>query len=93
MFIAGIKATLHFPNAFSLKDRRQVLESLKRRLIQHHGASVKQIGEKDKWQAATLAIALACESEGEARDRTEAVRRELETGYEYELTAFELTLC
>lgn len=92
MFIAGIQATLHFPNAFSLKDRRQELESLKRRLIQRYGASVKQVGEKDKWQVATLAIALACENEGEARDRAEAVRRELESGYEYEVAAFELTL-
>jgi uncharacterized protein len=92
VFIAGIQATLHFPGAFSLKDRRQELESLKRRLIQKHGASVKQVGEKDKWQIATLTIALACESEGEARQRAEAVHRELESGYEYELSSFELTL-
>lgn len=92
MLIAGIQAILHFPGAFSLKDRRQELESLKRHLIQKHGASVRQVGEKDKWQVATLLVALACESEGEARERAEAVHRELENGYEYELSSFELTL-
>jgi uncharacterized protein YlxP (DUF503 family) len=79
-------ATLHFPMAGSLKDRRQSLQSIRDMLVRRFGASVAQTGDKAKWQSAELTIAIACEHEGTSREKAAAVRRFLENGEEHELS-------
>ncbi len=48
--------SLHFPASGSLKQKRQILRSLKDRLRNHFNVSVAEIDHQDLWQRATLGI-------------------------------------
>ena len=69
MIVASCLLTLHLPDARSLKDKRQVLQGLLRKLRDRHNVSALEVGSQDLWQKAELGVALA------ARDRTDAERR------------------
>lgn len=47
---------IHLPGVSSLKEKRQVLRSLKDRLRQHYNVSVAEVDHQDLWQRATLGI-------------------------------------
>jgi len=47
---------IHLPAVASLKEKRQVLRSLKDGLRQHFNVSVAEIDHQDLWQRATLGI-------------------------------------
>jgi uncharacterized protein YlxP (DUF503 family) len=57
MTIGVLKLILFIPNSNSLKEKRMVLHSLKARIRNNFNLAVTQIGDDDKWQVATLAIA------------------------------------
>jgi uncharacterized protein len=48
---------LFIPESQSLKDKRQVLLSLKDRLREKFNLSVAEVGEQDLWQKAVLGLA------------------------------------
>jgi len=48
---------LFIPDSQSLKDKRQVLLSLKDRLHQKFNLSVAEVGEQDLWQKAVVGLA------------------------------------
>ncbi len=47
---------VHLPGVTSLKEKRQVLRSLKDRLREHYNVSIAEIDHQDLWQRATLGI-------------------------------------
>ena len=47
---------IHLPGIASLKEKRQILRSLKDRLREHYNVSVAEIGHQDLWQRSTLGI-------------------------------------
>jgi len=48
---------VHLPQARSLKDKRQVIRSVKERLRSRHNVSVSEIGDDaDLWQRASIAV-------------------------------------
>ncbi|PYT12538.1 MAG: DUF503 domain-containing protein [Acidobacteria bacterium] len=47
---------IHLPGVASLKEKRQVLRSLKDGLRGHYNVSVAEIDHQDLWQRATLGI-------------------------------------
>jgi hypothetical protein len=47
---------IHLPGAASLKDKRQVLRSLKDRLREHYNVSVAEVDHQDLWQRITLGV-------------------------------------
>ena len=49
---------LHFPMAQSLKEKRMILKSFKGRLLSRFEISLAEVAGMDKWQVATLAIAM-----------------------------------
>ena len=49
---------LYLPAAQSLKQKRSVIKSLKDRLRTRFNVSIAEVGHLDKWQRATLAIAM-----------------------------------
>ena len=75
MFFA-VRLELELPFAFSLKDKRQTLRSLKDRL-RRKNVSVVESDYQDVWQRATLEIALAAVSRGAAEEKREELRRML----------------
>ena len=49
---------LHIPHAQSLKEKRMVIKSLKERMRHKFNVTVAEIGQQEKWQVATLGIAM-----------------------------------
>lgn len=57
MPVAVLTLELRIEHAQSLKDKRQVVRSLKDKLRHHFNVSVAEIDETDLWQRATLGVA------------------------------------
>lgn len=47
---------IHLPFARSLKDKRQVLRSLKDRLRSHLNVAVAEVDHQDLWQRSTIGV-------------------------------------
>ncbi len=56
--IGVLTVTLHLPDSGSLKSKRQVVSGLLRRLRTRFLVSATEVGERDLWQIAHLAIAI-----------------------------------
>ncbi|TYB33738.1 MAG: DUF503 domain-containing protein [Flexistipes sinusarabici] len=56
MTIGSVVFELDIDSAFSLKEKRRVLNSLKTRLKNKFNVAVAEVGEKDVWNRADLAI-------------------------------------
>jgi uncharacterized protein YlxP (DUF503 family) len=57
MHVAALTLELRIEHAQSLKDRRQVVRSLKEQLRHAFNVSVAEIDDTHQWQRATIAIA------------------------------------
>jgi uncharacterized protein len=57
MHVAAMFLELRIPHARSLKDRRQVVRSLKEKLGHAFNISVAELDEVVTWQSATLGVA------------------------------------
>jgi uncharacterized protein len=57
MPVAAMILDLRIPHAHSLKDRRQVVRSLKEKLAHGFNISIAELDEALTWQTATLGIA------------------------------------
>lgn len=75
-----MRLELEMPFSSSLKDKRQILRSLKDRL-RRRNVSVVESENQDSWQRATVEVALAAVSRGAAEEKREELRRML-LGYE-----------
>jgi len=56
MPIASLTLELRIEGAHSLKDKRQVVRSLKDELRAHFNVSVAELEETDLWQRATIGV-------------------------------------
>ena len=56
--IGFLSLSFHIPGAHSLKEKRQVIRSLKDRLRSAFNVSVAEIGEHDKWQRAVIGVCM-----------------------------------
>ena len=63
MIVGTLKVRMQILGAQSLKEKRKVLKSIKDRLS-HMGASVAEVDDLDKWQAATLGLAVVSNDAG-----------------------------
>jgi len=72
----AVRLELELPFSSSLKDKRQILRSLKDRL-RRKNVSVVESENQDLWQRATMEIALAATSRGAAEEKREDLRRTL----------------
>jgi hypothetical protein len=50
------KVVLHLPESGSLKTKRQVISGLLRRVRTQYQVAAAEVGERDRWQLAELAI-------------------------------------
>ena len=57
MVVAILRVVLFISNSNSLKTKRMVLHSLKTRLRNKFNIAISEVGDEDKWQKSTLAIA------------------------------------
>jgi uncharacterized protein YlxP (DUF503 family) len=72
----AVRLELELPFATSLKDKRQVLRSLKDRL-RRKNVSVVEAGHQDFWQRATVEFALAAIDRRAVDEKRDEVRRTL----------------
>lgn len=75
MAIANLTVELSIPLSRSLKDRRQVVRSMKDRLRQGFNVSVAEMDEAVTWQSATLGIAAISSSRDYLRGQMEEVEK------------------
>lgn len=87
-FVGILSVELHFPEAGSLKDKRQHLRSAKAQLQNRFGASVAETDYHDVWQRSRLVIALAAAEASGLEQLVEGAERYL-NGQEYELSVLE----
>ena len=67
---------LRIEHAHSLKDKRQVVKSLKDRLRHRHNISIAEIEYQDTWQSALIAAVTVSSSRLLAAQILEAVERD-----------------
>jgi uncharacterized protein YlxP (DUF503 family) len=73
--IASLTIELRIEGAHSLKDKRQVLRSMKDKLRQGFNISVAELEQTDLWQRATIGVAAISESKDYLRGLMEQVER------------------
>jgi uncharacterized protein YlxP (DUF503 family) len=75
MPIAQLTLEIRIDHARSLKDRRQVVRSLKDQLRQGFNISVSELDEAVTWQCATIGVAAISNSRDYLRGQIEEVER------------------
>lgn len=75
MPIAQLTLEIRIEHARSLKDRRQVVRSLKDQLRQGFNISVSELDEAVTWQSATVGVAAISNSRDYLRGQIEEVER------------------
>jgi uncharacterized protein YlxP (DUF503 family) len=90
-FVAILTVELHFPEAGSLKAKRHHLRSARDNLRNRFGASVAEVDHHELWQRATLTIACAARTAGDAAELADGAERWLASG-DWEMTRCERLL-
>jgi uncharacterized protein YlxP (DUF503 family) len=75
MPVAQLTLEIHIERAQSLKDRRQVVRSMKDQLRQGFNVSVAEMDEAVTWQSATLGVAAISRSRDYLHGLMEEVER------------------
>lgn len=57
LLIGTLSLRLVMRGAFSLKDKRRIIKSLKERIRQKYNVSIAEVASQDKWQEAVIGIA------------------------------------
>ena len=78
MPIGLLTLEIHIPDARSLKDKRQVLRSLKDRLRDHFNVAVAELDHQDLWQRARVGIVSISSDGRHLEESLEAVAAESE---------------
>jgi uncharacterized protein YlxP (DUF503 family) len=58
MTVGVLQLELSVPDAFSLKDKRRVVKSLKDRISHAHNVSIAEVGALDEHRRAIIAVAM-----------------------------------
>jgi hypothetical protein len=78
MVVGIVRLELHLPAARSLKDKRQVVRSMKERLRERLRAAVAEVEFQDLWQRAALGIAVVAADGGQVRELLNSARNIVE---------------
>jgi uncharacterized protein len=74
MVVGIVRFELHIPGARSLKDKRQVVRSMKERLRERVRASVAEVEFQDLWQRAAIGFAVVAGDGGQVRELLQSAR-------------------
>lgn len=85
MLVAALVAELRFPDAQSLKDKRQRLSGVIARIRSRYPVSVAETGFHDLWQRSAIGVALATTDETLGRSMMDRIRDQIASGGEIEL--------
>ncbi len=79
MVIGLLVLDVHFPQARSLKDKRQVLHRIKDHARQKHNVAVAELDFQDKWQRARLGLVTISNDRSVVENTLNRIRDEAET--------------
>jgi uncharacterized protein YlxP (DUF503 family) len=74
-YVAILTVELHFPEAASLKGKRQFIRSAKDTLRSRFGAAVAEVDHHDLWQRAALTVACVARTAGDADELADGAER------------------
>ena len=86
MVVGIVRIELHLPASRSLKDKRQVVRSLKDRIRERVRAAVSEVDHQDLWQRAALGVAVVAPDGGQVREQLQSVRTLVEQTWAAQLT-------
>ena len=78
MVVGLLTLEVHLPYAHSLKDKRQVLRSLKDRLRSHFNVAVAEVDHQELWQRATIGVVSISNEQAHVSRLLESVEEEAE---------------
>jgi uncharacterized protein len=78
MFIGVLRLVFQIPGAASLKDRRRVVKSFKDRVKARFPVSIAEVGDLERWQVATLGVAIVSGEAARCQEVLSAVSRAAE---------------
>ncbi|MFZ0214204.1 MAG: DUF503 domain-containing protein [Candidatus Acidiferrales bacterium] len=78
MPIGLVTLEIHIPDARSLKDKRQVLRSLKDRLRAHFNVAVAELDHHDLWQRSVVGVVSISADDGHLAESMQAALEESE---------------
>lgn len=87
IFITLLTIELVIPHAQSLKEKRSEVRGLKDRISNKFNASVAEVGFKDKWQRAVLAVCLVGSDKRQLESNTARIRTLCEEAADIEIAA------
>jgi uncharacterized protein YlxP (DUF503 family) len=90
-YVGILCVDLHFPEAHSLKDKRQFVRSAKAQLQNRFGAAVAEVDHHDVWQRARLTVSCVAREHRELVELLDGAERYL-AGREWELGPVERTV-
>ncbi|NLN86557.1 MAG: DUF503 domain-containing protein [Syntrophomonadaceae bacterium] len=89
MYVLYSKAEIYLPYATSLKDKRQIVQSLTDRMRKRFSISVAEVDHHDLWQRASIGFAAVCKSVSETDLIMETIRTALD-GYSHQFEVLDL---
>jgi uncharacterized protein YlxP (DUF503 family) len=85
MHIGLLQAALSIPEAYSLKDKRRVIKSLKDRVVNKMNVSVAEVGQQEVWNRAELAFVTVAAEKNVVDKRMSKIAERLEQNHEWVL--------
>ena len=79
---------IHIHQAFSLKQKRQVLKSVLGKVRAKFDISIAEVGDNDKWQSSSIAVSVVSNDAGHAHSMLETVHRFVEDLQLVEIASF-----
>jgi len=74
MVVGIVRCEIHLPGAQSLKDKRQVVRSMKERVRERVKAAVAEVEYQDLWQRAALGIVVVAADGAQVRELLNSAR-------------------
>lgn len=75
MHVASLRLELHLRDVHSLKEKRAVLKPILEGARRRYAVTAAEVDHQDKWQRATIGMAVVSGSSGHAREVMDAVER------------------
>lgn len=92
MVVGIVRVDLHLPGARSLKDKRQVVRSMKERIRERVHASVAEVEYQDLWQRAALGIAVVAEDGAQVHELLNSARHIVDSFMQAQVLDWQETL-
>ena len=84
---------IHIEHAHSLKDKRQVLRSLKDRLRRRHNVAVAELDHQSAWQDAVIGVTTVSSTQAQVEKTLRAAEDESRRALGPHLVASTLEIC